>query len=388
MGRRADRARTVAVIGGGMAGCAAALGLAAVGLEVTVYEAADALRREGESISLLANGTGALAALGLTEPFGQRISRLCFLGRRSNRPVTFVDTAEIERRTGYPSVVIPRAEMLELLVDKLTAPIVYGKRCQSVSTSASGVEIHFADGTTETADLAVAADGTRSVVRGTLWPQDRSRRFSTAWQGTVDLPQDYPGPDQVVVWNVPGMTAGTFPTTGSRVAFFIESRAGLPIREGWGDKAALVEHFAGWSGPLLGILEGVGADAIRRDEVYLRRPPKQWAKDRVFVAGDAAHTLSPSSGQGTNQAFEDAVALAVALRDHADLEAAGPSYSRSRHRRASIFWRLAKFTTDPVMARLNQLNGRVLPASAATAGWLRITRPSAVVRQVLSAGGL
>ena len=382
------RVKTVAVIGGGMAGCAVALGLQAIGLDVTVYEAADTVRREGESISLLANGTAALAALGLTGPFGQRISRLRFLARRSDRPVTVVDTAEIERKTGYPYVVIPRAEMLELLVGTLRAPIVCGKRCQSVSTKASGVEIHFADGTTEVADLAVAADGTRSVVRETVWPEDRSRRFSTAWQGTVEQPQNYPGPDQVMLWNAPGMTAGTFPTTGSRVAFFIERRAGLPSRDGLDDKASLVDYFAGWSGPLVGILEAVGADGVRRDEVYLRRPPKQWAKGRVFVAGDAAHTLSPSSGQGTNQAFEDAVALAVALSDHPDAEAAGLAYSRARYRRASTFWRLAKLTTDPVMARLNQLNGRVLPSSAATAGWLRITQPCAPVRQVLSAGGL
>ena len=45
------------VVGAGLGGCATAIGLRAVGVDVHVVEAAPAMRREGESISLLANGT-------------------------------------------------------------------------------------------------------------------------------------------------------------------------------------------------------------------------------------------------------------------------------------------------------------------------------------------
>jgi 2-polyprenyl-6-methoxyphenol hydroxylase-like FAD-dependent oxidoreductase len=368
------RARTVAVVGGGLGGCGAAIGLAGIGLDVSVFEAAPAVRLEGESISLLSNGTSALAALGVAGRYGHRIARLEFLARRGDgRALTHVDTAEIERRTGFPYVVIPRAEMLQLLIERLQVPISYGKRCVGISASAAGAEISFADGTSTAADLVVAADGTRSVLREALWPEDQSKAFSTAWQGTVAMPSDYGEPQVAVVVPGPGLTTGAFPTTTGRVAFFVESRTGLSDTTGQDDRSMLLRELAAEPGPLRALVERSDATGIRRDEVYLRPPPRRRARRGVFLVADAAHTLSPSVGQGTNLAFEDAVALALAIRDHEDLESAGRAYSRSRQRRAKALWRLAKLSTDPVMGRFNELMIRILPPSATTAGWLRLT---------------
>jgi FAD-dependent urate hydroxylase len=40
------------------------------------------------------------------------------------------------------------------------------------------------------------------------------------------------------------------------------------------------------------------------------------------ILGDAAHAASPSTSQGASVAAEDGVALAMAVRDHADTESA------------------------------------------------------------------
>ncbi|NED77571.1 NAD-binding protein, partial [Streptomyces sp. SID9944] len=53
------------VVGGGIGGLAAALGLRAIGWEVTVAERAAALADVGAGISLHANGLRALDALGV-----------------------------------------------------------------------------------------------------------------------------------------------------------------------------------------------------------------------------------------------------------------------------------------------------------------------------------
>lgn len=55
-----------------------------------------------------------------------------------------------------------------------------------------------------------------------------------------------------------------------------------------------------------------------------------WHAGRVAFLGDAAHTAHFSVGSGTRMAMEDAIALARALGEHADLAAALCAYERER----------------------------------------------------------
>jgi 2-polyprenyl-6-methoxyphenol hydroxylase-like FAD-dependent oxidoreductase len=43
---------------------------------------------------------------------------------------------------------------------------------------------------------------------------------------------------------------------------------------------------------------------------------ERWHAGRVVLIGDAAHAASPTSGQGASMALEDAVVLAMLMRDH------------------------------------------------------------------------
>jgi hypothetical protein len=61
----------------------------------------------------------------------------------------------------------------------------------------------------------------------------------------------------------------------------------------------------------------------------------------MIVIGDAAHAPAPSSGQGASMAMEDGVQLAIALRDHADIEGAFGAYERLVARASSASSRRA-----------------------------------------------
>ncbi|MFE3739825.1 FAD-dependent monooxygenase [Streptomyces sp. NPDC059134] len=57
---------------------------------------------------------------------------------------------------------------------------------------------------------------------------------------------------------------------------------------------------------------------------------RAWSHGRLVLMGDAAHTTHYSIGAGTTLALEDAIALAGALRDHAELPSALARYERER----------------------------------------------------------
>ncbi|MGW3814409.1 FAD-dependent monooxygenase [Streptomyces sp. NPDC005046] len=57
---------------------------------------------------------------------------------------------------------------------------------------------------------------------------------------------------------------------------------------------------------------------------------RTWHRGNLVLLGDAAHTTHYSIGAGTTLALEDAISLAGALREHADLETALARYERER----------------------------------------------------------
>src|SRR5690606_36036854 len=59
-----------------------------------------------------------------------------------------------------------------------------------------------------------------------------------------------------------------------------------------------------------------------------------WHRGRVVLMGDAAHAVSPSSGQGASLALEDAIVLAKCLRDVTPVESALARYEALRRPRA------------------------------------------------------
>ncbi len=74
--------------------------------------------------------------------------------------------------------------------------------------------------------------------------------------------------------------------------------------------------------------------------VYRDATVHGWARDRVVLAGDAAHAMSPQLGQGVNMALMDALALRDALRAETSRDAALARYQRERqaHVRIYQFW--------------------------------------------------
>ncbi|EOD16122.1 hypothetical protein EMIHUDRAFT_245338 [Emiliania huxleyi CCMP1516] len=100
---------------------------------------------------------------------------------------------------------------------------------------------------------------------------------------------------------------------------------------------------------ILRVIRATAEEGIFERRIFDTQPLPAWssAAGRVTLLGDAAHALHPTPGQGANQAFEDAAALAEALCDAADrtgggrrlraedVPAAVATYEERRRRRAT-----------------------------------------------------
>jgi salicylate hydroxylase len=85
-------------------------------------------------------------------------------------------------------------------------------------------------------------------------------------------------------------------------------------KESWsapGDPADLAREFAGWDPMVEDIIAQV--KTTFRWGLYDRERLATWTRGRLTLLGDAAHPMLPHTGQGANQAIEDAVALATVL---------------------------------------------------------------------------
>lgn len=214
----------VAVIGGGIGGLCAAIGLQRHGAEVEVFERSAVLAPVGAGLSLFGNGLAALDAIGLGPRF-----------RDLTDPHGAVTTGGQRRPDGtwlarlgpglLPDLrVIHRADLHELLVSALEPGTLHlGSTCAAVPGGGRELDMADAGGTRrQRYDLVVAADGIRSSTRAG-WPGDPGLRYSgySAWRGVTRGPVDLGG------------EAGE--TWGEGIAFrygTARRRAGLLVRGG------------------------------------------------------------------------------------------------------------------------------------------------------------
>jgi 2-polyprenyl-6-methoxyphenol hydroxylase-like FAD-dependent oxidoreductase len=161
------RPQRVLVIGGGIAGLAAARALLQRGLEADVVERA-ASWSPGTGMYLPANSVGALATLGLEAALHDRayeIRHQVFLDQRG-RVLLNVDLRDVWGAIG-PCVAISHRALHELLREGIAVRL--GTTVTALDDQGSSVRATFVDASTVVYDVVVGADGVHSLVRSALF---------------------------------------------------------------------------------------------------------------------------------------------------------------------------------------------------------------------------
>lgn len=338
-------ASTATVVGAGIAGLAAATGLARLGWDVVVIERGPAIREDGAGLTLWPNALRALDAIGagaavrdIGAPVGSAVVR-----RADGKKLAEVPVAALTARYG-PLIAVHRTELHRVLADGFSGDIRYG-----TAAAATDGQVLVGDEPPRTT-LVIGADGIVSAVRTALLVAVHPRPTGQyAARGMARTGAATPT-DTSESWGR-GLRFGLVPLRGGLTYWFAVTlsrpAAGSPRHT-----------FADWHPPIASVLAApqVGSTPVLPLEDL--PPLRSWHDGRSMVlVGDAAHAMTPNLGQGAAQALEDVAALLTELASDPVPEALA-AYQHRRKRRAELVVARSRMTgriaqaTNPVMAFL------------------------------------
>ncbi|MFF0270468.1 FAD-dependent oxidoreductase [Kribbella sp. NPDC004536] len=336
------------VVGAGVAGPAVATLLTRSGWDAPVFEA----RSEpdpfaGLFLNVAVNGRRVLSTLGFAERLlsdAHPAPRMAMWSGRGKQLGT-VPNGPAERPEDG-GVVVRRSWLHQVVregAEQAGVKITNGRRLTEIEHHDDGVTVRFEDGTEETGDIVIGADGVGSAVRRYVAP-DVVPTFSglLGSGGFARVPGLEPTPgfqhfvfgarsffgylvrdDGTVYWfanltaDAPPQDRSGLVGSGATSADWLER-----LRELHSDDPAPVPQ-------ILAATEG----PITVYPIFKLPTVQPWSRDRAVLLGDAVHATSPSAGQGASMALEDAAVLAKELQAN-DFPKAFQQYEAARRPRA------------------------------------------------------
>lgn len=339
----------VLIAGGGIGGLTAALSLLRRGIDVTVFEQAEALGEVGAGVQIAADGTRLLIDLGLQDALEEVV---CEAERKevrlwnSGQKWPLFDLGQDSReRFGAPYWFVHRGDLHRILTDAVRAlkpdAIRLGHHCLGFSQDEDKIALTVRDGAVFRGEVLIAADGVHSKLRSQAFGHAGARYVGIiAWRGLIpieSLPKELQRPVGTN-WVGPGGHVITYPLRRGAIMNF----AGFAERsdwreESWSTRGAIEEcarDFEGWHPLVHAMIAAI--EAPYKWALVGRDPMQTWIKGRFALLGDACHPTLPFLAHGAIMAIEDGVVLARCLeRQPSDPQAALQAYQRLRIGRTS-----------------------------------------------------
>jgi salicylate hydroxylase len=309
----------IAIVGGGLAGLAAANALNTFGIKAEIFEAAPALGEIGAAVNVSPQAAKALQAMGL----GDKIAAVGHLSpgiytrnMQTGEFLEFNDRVKAAARYGAPYYSFHRADLLDALASGLDHSAIHlGHRLTGLEERSDRIILIFANGARVEAEFVIAADGVRSAIRQALYGDDNpTYTGQMVWRALLDagaVPPEVLEPMGHTQWVGPGCHFLAYHIRGGRMVNIVTQQdTDKWVEEGWstrGDPEEMRSSFPNPEPRLAKLLSLV--TACSKWGLFTRPLTENWGRGRIQLVGDAAHAMLPNAGQGACQAFEDAYIL-------------------------------------------------------------------------------
>jgi len=316
------------VVGAGLAGTAAATGLAAGGVAVELIDVKPEVAAAGSGITMQGNGLRELRRLGVWEAVLAAGYPFDSAGLRAPDAAGTLLADLPAVRTGGPdlpaTVGLPRPALARIMTDRAVAAgarLRLGTAVSTLSQDGDGVDATFADGSAGRYDLVIGADGIRSATRRMIGVAGEPRPTGMGiFRALGPRPASVTRTD--LYYGGPAYIAGYCPTSAdSLYAYLVEDardRSGQEPAERLADMVRLAAAYHGPWDDIRATLTDPAAVSYTLFESLL--VPAPWNRGRVVLIGDAAHACPPTLAQGAAQALEDAAVLTELLLSSAELD--------------------------------------------------------------------
>lgn len=366
-------AKKILIVGAGIGGQSAAIGLKKAGFEVDIIELHKEFNVYGVGIIQQANALRALDAIGVADEAMRRGSpygkvKLCLphgvqIGEAGTPPIgRFPSHNGISRRILH-DVLFEEAQRIGLKYRM-------GVSVESIDNQPDVANVTFTDGTTGSYDVVIAADGVSSKVRKLIFGDYKLNYVGlSVWRYAFKRPANL---DTGYIFFNKKHKIGVIPMTADSCYIFLNSAEGdNPIIP----EDQLVEKLKGYMSaypvPLVQELIPQVTDPklVNYRALETLKMPAPWYKNRVVILGDAAHTTIPQLGSGAALAIEDAVVLIEELQKEGEVEEVFERYMKRRYERCMMVvdvsetlgtWELLEYNDQPLPegANMGMLMGK------------------------------